>query len=69
MRWRLRLSEFEFTVKYRPGLVHQILNALSSVLKPERNDDKPIDGEVPTYGDHDAVLVTTIRKVANVTPN
>ena len=22
MRWRLRLSEFDFTFKYRPGLVH-----------------------------------------------
>ena len=69
MRRRLRLSEFEFTVKYRPGQVHQVPDALSRVLTPEGNDDKPIDDEVPTYGAHKAVLVTTRRKVANVPPN
>ena len=33
------------------------------LLGPEGNDNKPIDDEVPTYGDH--VLVTTRRKEAN----
>ena len=59
MRPRLRLSEFDFTVKYRPGLVHEIPDALSRVLTPEGNDGKPIENEVPSYGDHDGVLVTT----------
>ena len=34
MRWQLRFSVFEFTVKYRPGLVHQVPDALSRVLTP-----------------------------------
>ena len=69
MRWRLRLSEFDFTVKYRSGLVHQVPDALSRILTPEGNNDKLIDNEVPTYGDHEAVFVTTRRKAANVTPD
>ena len=69
MRWRLRLSEFDFTVKYRPGLVHQIPDALSRILTPEGNDDKAIDDEVPTYGDHKDVFVTTREKAAVVTPH
>ena len=69
MRGRLRLSEFDFTVKYRPGLVHQVPDALSRVFTPDGNDDKPVDDEVPTYGDHESVFVTTIRKAANVRPN
>ena len=68
-RWRIPLSEFDFTVKYRPGLVHQVPDALSRGLTPEGNDDKPIDDEVPSYSEHEAILVTTRRKVANVTPN
>ena len=68
MRWGVRLSEFDFTIKYRPGLVHQVPDGLYCVLTPERNEDKPIDDEIPTYGDHEAVFVTTRRKVANVMP-
>ena len=30
MRWRIRLSEFDFTVKYHTGLVHQVPDALPS---------------------------------------
>ena len=67
MRWRLRLYEFDFTVKYRPGLVHQVPDALSRDLTPDGNDNKPIDDEVPTYGDHESVLLTTRRKAANST--
>ena len=69
MRWRLRLSEFDFTVKYSPVLVSQVPDALSRVLTPEGKEDKPIDDEVPTYGDHKADLVTTRRKAAKFTPN
>ena len=32
---------------------------------PDGNDNKPIDEEVPTYGDHKSVIVTTRRKAAN----
>ena len=45
MRWRLRLSEFDFTVKYRPGLVHQVPDALSRVLTSDGNDKKPTEDE------------------------
>ena len=69
MRWRLRFSEFDFTVKYRPCLGHQFPDSLSPILTPEGNDDKPIDDEVSTYGDHEAVFVTNRRKAAKVTPN
>ena len=71
MRWRL-LSEFDFTVKYRPlrkGLVKQVPDGLSRVLISEENEDKPIHDKVRTYGDHEAVFVTTRRKAANSTPS
>ena len=59
MRWRLRLSELDFTIQYRPGIVHQVPDALSRIISPLGNDDRPVDDEVPTYGDHENVLVTT----------
>ena len=68
MRWRLRLCEFDFTVKYRPGLVHQVPEALSRILTPEGNEEKPINDEVPTYGNHEAVFASTRRKASSVTP-
>ena len=57
MRWRLRLSEFDFEIQYRPGRVHQVPDALSRLITPE-SDPKPVDDEIPTFGDHN-VLVTT----------
>ena len=68
MRWRLRLSEFDFTIQYRPGIVHQVLDALSRIIPPQGNDDRPLDDELPTYGDHENVLVTTRtrKRAANV---
>ena len=66
MRRRLRLSEFDLTVKYRPGLVHQVPDAFSRILTPKGNDDEPIDDEVPAYGDHETVFETTRRKAAKV---
>ena len=65
MRWRLRLSEFDFTITYRPGRVHQVPDALSRLLSPDGNDEKAVDDEVPTYGDHEHALVTTIQRAAN----
>ena len=69
MRWRLRLSEFEFAIQYRPGIIHQVPDALSRIILPQENDNRPVDDEVPTYGDHENVLVTTRRRkrAANVT--
>ena len=65
MRWRLRLSEFDFTITYRPGRVHQGPDALSRLISPDGNDDKAVDDEVPTYGDHEHALVTTRQQAAN----
>ena len=69
MRWRLRLSELDFTTQYRPGIVHQVPDALSRIISPQGKDDRPVDDEVPTYGDHENVLVTTRsrKRAANVT--
>ena len=69
MCWRLRLSEFDFTVTYRPALLHEVPDALWCALTLDGNDDKPIDDEVPTYGDHESVFVTNRQKAANSTPN
>ena len=59
MQWRLRLPEFDFEIHYRPGRVHQVPDALS-ILISSSTDNKPVDDEIPTFGDHqDPVLVTT----------
>ena len=65
MRWRIRLSEFDFTITYRPGRVQQVPDALSRLISPDGNDDKAVDDEVPTYGDHEHDLVTTRQRAAN----
>ena len=65
MPWRVRLSEFDFTITYRPGRVHQVPDALSRLISPDGNDDNAVDDEVPTYGDHEHALVTTIQRAAN----
>ena len=53
MRWRFRLSEFDFTIQYRRGIVQQVPDALPRIISPQGNDDRPVDDEVPTYGDHE----------------
>ena len=65
MRWRLRLSEFDFTITYRPGRVHQVPDTISRLISPGGNDDKAVDDEVPTYGDHEHAHVTTRQREAN----
>ena len=59
MRWRLRLSEFDFTIEYRPGIVHRVPDALYHIISSQGNEDRPVDDEVPTSEDHEYVLVTT----------
>ena len=67
MRWRLRLSEFDFEIQYRPGRVHQVPEALSGLITPG-SDPKPFDDEIPTFGDQNVLLTThanTRRSAAN----
>ena len=63
-RWRLRLAEFDFTIEYRPGRVHQVPDALSRLVAPNRGNQSEIDDEVPTF-DGDASLLTTVQDVSN----
>ena len=58
MRWRLRLSEFDFEIQYRPGRVHQVPDALSRLLTPGGSDDRPVDDDIQTFGDQDVLAVT-----------
>ena len=51
MRWRLRLSEFDFEIQYLPGCVHQVPDALIRLISPG-SDLEPVDDESPTFGDH-----------------
>ena len=69
IRWRLRISEFDFTIQYRSGIVHHVPDALSRIISPQGDVDRPVNDEIPTFGDHEIVLVTTrARKpAANVT--
>ena len=67
MRWRLRLSEFDFEIQYRPGRVQQVPDALSRLITPG-SDPKPVDDEIPTFGDHNVLVTTranTRRSAAN----
>ena len=64
-RWRLRLPEFDFTIKYRPGRVHKVLDALSRFISPGGNDEKAGEDEIPMYKDHEHALATTRQRSSN----
>ena len=63
-RWRLRLAEYDFTIQYRPGRVHQVPDALSLIVSPRVADDpRPTvegDDDIPTFDEG-----TTVRDVSN----
>ena len=48
MRWRLRLSEFDFTVKYKRGVLNTQADALSR-LPTNGETSVEIDDEIPCY--------------------
>ena len=50
---------FRFYDTVSPGILHQVPDALSRIISPQGNDDRPVNDEVPTYGDHENVLLTT----------
>ena len=51
MRWRLRLSEFDYEIVYRPGLKHQVPDALSRLPRPESKPEDEVDERIPTFVD------------------
>ena len=63
-RWRLRLPEYDFTIQFRPGRVHQVPDALSHLVSPTITDDPR-----PTVEVGDDILTfdggTTVRDVSN----
>ena len=52
-RWRLRMAEYDFTIQYRPGRVHQVPDALSRLVSPRVTEDpRPVvevDDDLPTF--------------------
>ena len=63
-QWWLRLAEYDFTIQYRPGRVHQVPDALSRLMSPKITDDpRPtveVDDDIPTFNGG-----TTVRDVSN----
>jgi hypothetical protein len=45
-RWRLCLAEYDFTVKHRPGVIHQPADGLSR-LRTEGHDESDLGDEIP----------------------
>ena len=52
-RWRLRLSQYDFTIEYRPRRIHQVPDALSRLISPKVSDDPrrafEVDEDIPTF--------------------
>ena len=48
---------------------NQVLDALSRIISPQGNGNRPVHDEIQTYGDHEKVLVTTRtrQRASNVT--
>jgi len=45
-RWRLRLSEYTYEIRHKPGKDHKVSDALSR-LPTEGVDSTPLDGDIP----------------------
>ena len=47
-RWRLRLSEYDYDIQYRPGIKHQLADGVSR-LPAEGASSEPVDDKVPCF--------------------
>ena len=47
-RWRLRLAEYDYELKYRPGIKHQLADGVSR-LRTDGGDTEPVDDEVSCF--------------------
>ena len=47
-RWRRRLAEYDYDVKYRPCIKHQLADGVSR-LRVEAASSEPVDDEVPCF--------------------
>lgn len=63
-RWRLGLAEYDLTLQYCPGCVHQVPDALSLPIFPRVYEDLPplvdVDDQNTTFD-----AKTTVRDVSN----
>ena len=59
-RWAIRLSEFNFTPKYRPGKQHMNVDALSHIENAPESME--IDLDIPTYGDSKLTREITLKE-------
>jgi len=55
-RWRLRLSELEFDVAYKPGMTHYMADSISR-LESGASDETAFDDAIPVF----AVRDNTVR--------
>jgi len=55
-RWRLRLSELEFDVPYKPGMTHYLADNISR-LESGASDETAFDDAVPVF----ATRANTVR--------
>jgi len=55
-RWRLRLSELEFGVAYKPGMTHYLVDSISR-LESGASDETAFDDAVPVF----AMRANTVR--------
>lgn len=65
MRWRLRLSPFDFETVHRPGRKNQVPDAVSRLTRPAEPEFPVDDDEIRAF--EDALLSVTVISAAQQT--